>query len=150
MFLTANAFAVSLLKETAKISVGWMEWAVGFLPVGLVLFVSLPPLVYVNYPPGVTASEDVPAWADQELTKMGPISRGEVMMAGVAVLALGWWIFGGERLSPPRDATGPALIYFGGGYITRREFWMLGSVFGAIYLLLPPAAGVPYLLVIRP
>jgi len=281
MFLTANAanlFAVSLMKETAKISVGWTEWAVGFLPVGLVLFLSLPPLVYVIYPPGVKASEEVPKWADQELAKMGPITRREVMMAAIAVLALVLWIFGGERLNPPtvalialclmiltrlldwsdvladKDAwkvlvwfgtlltladglnkvgfltwfaagiacacaeipvmvtllifvaiffashymfasltahamallpaflaagaampgmpvrplalalcytlglmgvltpyaTGPAPIYFGSGYITRKEFWSLGSVFGAIYILLLLAVGVPYLLALWP
>lgn len=281
MFLTANAanlFAVSLMKETAKISIGWTEWTVGFLPVGLALFLSLPPLVYVIYPPGVKASEDVPKWADQELAKMGTITPKEVMMAGIAVLALGLWIFGGERLNPPTVAlialclmiltrlldwsdvladkeawkvlvwfgtlltladglnkvgflkwfaagiacacagipvmvtllifvaiffashymfasltahamallpaflaagaavpgmpvrplalalcytiglmgvltpyaTGPAPIYFGSGYITRKEFWSLGSVFGAIYLLLLLAVGVPYLLAVSP
>jgi L-tartrate/succinate antiporter len=47
-------------------------------------------------------------------------------------------------------ATGPAPIYFGSGYITRKEFWSLGSVFGAIYLLLLLAVGVPYLLALWP
>lgn len=281
MFLTANAanlFAVALMKETAKISVGWTEWAVGFLPVGLVLFISLPPLVYVIYPPGLKASEDVPRWARQELEKMGPITRREATMAAIAVLALALWIVGGERLAPPavalialclmiltglldwsdvlaaKDAwrvlvwfatlvtladgltkvgflrwfatgiacacagipvtmtlllfvaiffashymfasltahatallpaflaagaavpgmplrplalalcytvglmgvltpyaTGPAPIYFGSGYITRRAFWALGFVFGAIYLLSLLAVGVPYLLAVSP
>ncbi len=281
MFLTANAanlFAVSLLKETAGISVGWTEWAVGFLPVGLLLFIALPPLVYVIYPPGLKASEDVPEWAGQELAKMGTITRREVMMAAIAVLALVLWIFGGERLNPAtvalialclmiltrlldwsdvladKDAwrvlvwfatlvtladglnkvgflrwfaagiaracagipvtvtlllfvaiffashymfasltahatalfpvflaagaavpgmpvrplalalcytvglmgvltpyaTGPAPIYFGSGYITRKEFWILGAIFGAIYLLLLLVVGVPYLLAAMP
>jgi len=281
MFLTANAanlFAVSLMKETAGISVGWTEWAVGFLPVGLLLFIALPPLVYVIYPPGLKASEDVPEWAGQELAKMGTVTRREVMMAAIAVLALVLWIFGGERLNPPtvaliafclmiltrlldwsdvladKDAwrvlvwfatlvtladglnkvgflrwfaagiaracagipvtvtlllfvaiffashymfasltahatalfpvflaagaavpgmpvrplalalcytvglmgvltpyaTGPAPIYFGSGYITRNEFWILGAVFGAIYLLLLLVVGVPYLLAAMP
>jgi len=281
MFLTANAanlFAVSLMKETAGISVGWTEWAVGFLPVGLLLFIALPPLVYVIYPPGLKASEDVPEWAGQELAKMGTVTRREVMMAAIAVLALVLWIFGGERLNPPtvalialclmiltrlldwsdvladKDAwrvlvwfatlvtladglnkvgflrwfaagiaracagipvtvtlllfvaiffashymfasltahatalfpvflaagaavpgmpvrplalalcytvglmgvltpyaTGPAPIYFGSGYITRNEFWILGAVFGAIYLLLLLVVGVPFLLAAMP
>jgi L-tartrate/succinate antiporter len=46
-------------------------------------------------------------------------------------------------------ATGPAPIYFGSGYITRKEFWTLGSVFGAIYLLLLLGIGIPYLLAIK-
>ena len=32
-------------------------------------------------------------------------------------------------------ATGPAPIDFGSGYIVKKEFWLLGSLFAAIYLL---------------
>ncbi len=281
MFLTANAanlFAVSFMKETAKISIGWAEWAVGFLPVGLLLFVSFPALAYVIYPPRVKASRNVPRWAARELARMGPISGKELLMAAVALLGLLLWVFGGERLNAPtvalialclmiltrviewsdvlahKDAwrvllwfgtlltladglsrvgflrwfargtttvltdipvvvmmplfiaaffiahymfasltahatalfpvflatgmavpgmpvrplalalcytlglmgvltpyaTGPAPIYFGSGYITRKEFWTLGSIFGAIYLLALLAVGVPYLLRVSP
>jgi len=111
MFLTANAanlFAVSLLRETARISVGWTEWALGFLPVGLVLFVSLPALVYLVYRPGVKVSREVPIWAAGELRRMGPVSRREAVMAGIAVLALGLWVFGGRWLNP----TTAALVAF--------------------------------------
>ena len=31
-------------------------------------------------------------------------------------------------------ATGPAPVYFGSGYLSRREFWTLGLVFGLIFL----------------
>ena len=81
MFLTANAanlFAVSLMRETAGINVGWVEWFTGFLPVGVVLFLSLPVLVYLVYPPGLTISREVPVWARRELERMGPMSRREV------------------------------------------------------------------------
>ncbi len=122
MFLTANAanlVAASVLRETARISVGWTEWAVGFLPVGLVLFISRPLLVYLLYPPSVKTSEDVPTWADQELTKMGPITRREVVMATVAVAALGLWVFAGRWL----NATTVALIAFCLMILTRVIEW---------------------------
>jgi L-tartrate/succinate antiporter len=45
-------------------------------------------------------------------------------------------------------ATGPAPIFFGSGYIGRGAFWALGSVFGAIFLLVLLAVGVPYLLAV--
>lgn len=111
MFLTANAanlFAVSLMRETAGITVGWAEWFLGFLPVGVVLFLSLPVLVYLVYPPGLTISREVPVWARRELERMGPMSRREVLMAGIAVLALGLWIFAGRWLNP----TTAALVAF--------------------------------------
>jgi L-tartrate/succinate antiporter len=277
MFLTGNAanlFAVSVMKETAKINVSWTDWVIGFLPVGLALFIALPPLVFMIYRPDIKASENVPLWASQELAKMGTITRREVMMAAIAILALALWIFAGEWLNPATVAliafclmivtrlldwsdvlayqeawrvlvwmatlitladglnkvgflgwfaagiscacvgipvtltliifvalffaahymfasltahatalfpvflaagaavpgmpvrplaltlcyslglmgvltpyaTGPAPIYFGSGYISKQQFWILGSVFGATYLLLLLAVGVPYLL----
>jgi len=42
-------------------------------------------------------------------------------------------------------ATGSAPIYYGSGYITHREFWVLGLVFGAIFLGALLLLGVPYL-----
>lgn len=73
MFLTANAanlFAVSLIRDTTGTRIGWGEWAVGFFPVGLVLFLTLPALAYVIYPPSLKASPDVPEWARGQLTAM--------------------------------------------------------------------------------
>ena len=111
MFLTANAanlFAVTLMRDSARISVGWTAWALGFLPVGLVLFLSLPLVVYLVYPPGVKISREVPVWAAHQLRRMGPMSRREATMAAIAVLALGLWIFAGRWLNP----TTAALVAF--------------------------------------
>ena len=46
-------------------------------------------------------------------------------------------------------ATGPAPVYFGSGFIPRKDFWVLGFVFGLIYLTVLLGAGIPYL-VTRP
>jgi citrate:succinate antiporter/L-tartrate/succinate antiporter len=43
-------------------------------------------------------------------------------------------------------ATGPAPVYFGSGYIPRKDFWILGLVFGLIFLGTLLMIGVPYLL----
>jgi len=277
MFLTANAanlFAVSLIRDTTGTRIGWSEWAVGFFPVGLVLFLALPALAYVIYPPSLKASPDVPEWARGQLAALGTITRSELIMAAVTVLALGLWIFAGACLNATtvgfialalmfltkvlmwhealayKDAwnvlawfgtlvtladglnrvgfvswfadravaalsgvsitmmlplfvglffvahyffasltahatallpafliagaaipgmrvrplalalcyavglmgvltpyaTGPAPIYFGSGYISRKEFWTLGLVFGLLYLFVLLALGLPYLL----
>jgi L-tartrate/succinate antiporter len=42
-------------------------------------------------------------------------------------------------------ATGPGPIYYGSGYISRKDFWTLGLIFGAIYLAALLLIGVPYL-----
>jgi len=45
-------------------------------------------------------------------------------------------------------ATGPAPVYFGSGFIPRRDFWVLGLVFGLINLVALLGIGIPYLLIV--
>ena len=42
-------------------------------------------------------------------------------------------------------ATGPAPVYYGSGFVTRREFWTLGLVCGVIFVVVLLAVGYPYL-----
>ena len=124
MFLTANAanlFAVSLMRDSALISVGWTDWAIGFLPVGLVLFLSLPLVVYLVYPPSVKVSREVPVWAAHELRRMGPMSRREATMAGIAVLALALWIFAGRWLNPTTAALMAFCLMILTGVVSWRD-----------------------------
>jgi L-tartrate/succinate antiporter len=46
-------------------------------------------------------------------------------------------------------ATGPAPVYYGSGYVGRRDFWLLGLIFGAIFLVLLLGIGMPYLLALH-
>ena len=109
MFLTGlapNLLALSLVKTTAKIDISWTEWFMGMAPVGLLLFIFLPWIVYKIYPPELKSSPDVPIWAGEELKKMGRVSFKEILMALLALLALGLWIFGGDFI----NATTVALL----------------------------------------
>ena len=47
-------------------------------------------------------------------------------------------------------ATGPSPVYFGSGYVSRKHFWTLGLVFGAIFLVALLVIGVPWLSVVNP
>ena len=109
MFLTAlapNLLAVDILQKTSGVSVSWIEWFTALAPACAILFLACPLLVYVIYPPEVKESADAPRWAGQELSKMGSITRPELIMGGLAILALLLWIFGGMRF----DATTVALM----------------------------------------
>lgn len=44
-------------------------------------------------------------------------------------------------------ATGPSPVYFGSGFIPRKDFWVLGLTFGVIFLAALLIIGVPYLLI---
>ena len=103
MFVTAlapNLFAIELARKVAGVNLTWGEWLIGFLPVGVPLLLALPWLAYKIYPPEVRASSEVPRWAAEELARLGPVSLKELLMACLAVAALGFWIAGGNVLDP--------------------------------------------------
>ena len=109
MFLTAlapNLLAVELVRKTAKIEIEWLDWFVAFAPVGILLLAVLPLLIYWLYPPEVKEGAEVPAWAANELQKMGPLSQREITLAVLVVIALLLWIFGGDIM----EATTAALV----------------------------------------
>lgn len=97
MFVTAlapNLLALSLIEKTVNIEISWTTWLVGFLPVGAILLLSVPLIIYKIYPPQIKTSREVPAWARRELAKMGKLTGRELVMAALALLALTFWIFG--------------------------------------------------------
>jgi L-tartrate/succinate antiporter len=109
MFLTAlapNLLAVELVNKTAKVGLTWTQWFLAFAPVGIALLILIPLITYWIYPPEVKQGEEVPAWAAQELKKMGGFSNREMILAGLVVLALALWIFGGSFI----NATTAALV----------------------------------------
>jgi L-tartrate/succinate antiporter len=111
MFLTAlapNLLAQAMLKDIARVNVTWVEWFLGFLPVGLLLFGLAPLLVYWLYPPTLRASAEVPQWARAELERLGGIKRSEIVMALLVSAALALWIVGSRWVSP----TTAALLVF--------------------------------------
>jgi L-tartrate/succinate antiporter len=43
-------------------------------------------------------------------------------------------------------ATGPAPVFYGSGYVSRKEFWTLGLIFGLVFLAALLGIGIPYLM----
>ncbi|WP_300153999.1 anion permease [Solidesulfovibrio sp.] len=122
MFLTAlapNLLALSILQKTTNQTFAWMEWFTALAPACVPLFLLLPWLIYVIYPPEIKRSEDAPRWAGDELAKMGPLSAKELTMAGLAVFALVLWIFAPSIL----DATTVALLALSLMIITKVVTW---------------------------
>lgn len=121
MFITSlapNAAALTIVKNTTKIDVNWMQWFQGFLPIGIVLIALVPLLVYWLYPPEVKTSKEIPAWANDELTKLGKITRQELTMVGLVVLAIFLWITGSNDLIE--------LPYFGKNFINATTVVLVG------------------------
>lgn len=107
LFLTGlapNLLAVSVVEKTANIRLEWTQWFIAIAPVGIILFLAVPLLSYFIYPPTQKESADAPIWAGKELAAMGPISRKELTMAGLALFALVLWIFGGKAINSTTTA----------------------------------------------
>ncbi len=124
MFVTAlapNLLAIEIAKKTAGIQITWMDWLLGFLPVGAVLALAVPWLVYWIYPPEVRRSAEVPAWAARELATMGRVTRREWTMALLVTLALGLWIFGGRVIDPTTVALAAIGLMLIGGVISWED-----------------------------
>jgi L-tartrate/succinate antiporter len=122
MFLTAlapNLLAAELVRKTVQVDLSWMQWFLAFAPVGIVLLLLVPWLAYILYPPEVKEGSEVPAWAAQELHKMGPLTRREILLAILVLLALSLWIFADDFL----NATTAALVVISLMLLTKVVTW---------------------------
>ncbi|WP_243546814.1 anion permease [Pseudodesulfovibrio tunisiensis] len=97
--LAPNLLALTMVQDVAGVNVTWMEWFRGFLPVGAVLFLSTPFMVYCIYPPTQRHSPEAPAWAGAELDALGCVTPRELLMMGLILFALAMWMFGGAIMS---------------------------------------------------
>ncbi len=94
MFITAmapNSLIVALAAQTAGVNISWGTWALAALLPGLLCLLVAPYLIHKIYPPEITHTPEAKELARSELSKMGPMSRSEKIVAGVFVLALVLW-----------------------------------------------------------
>jgi L-tartrate/succinate antiporter len=104
--VSPNQVSTEQFNKTAKVSLSWTQWFVAFAPIGIALLILVPLVTYWIYPPEVKAGDEVPKWAGEELGKMGGLSRREIILGALVLLALGLWIFGGNWI----NATTVALV----------------------------------------
>jgi L-tartrate/succinate antiporter len=122
MFLTSfapNVLATEIGRKITGVQVSWGTWAMGSLPVCLLLFIATPLLCYFLYPPVIKHSTEVAEWAGKELQRMGAISRREVTMAVLALAALAAWISASRWIS----ATSVALVVISLMLLTKVITW---------------------------
>jgi L-tartrate/succinate antiporter len=95
MFITAlapNTLAVAVIRQTANASVSWLDWFIGFAPVGITLLAVTPWLIYKVYPPDIRIAPEAPRWATQQLDSMGAMSHRERTLLVLVTFALAMWI----------------------------------------------------------
>ncbi|KAG6542959.1 hypothetical protein Mapa_015651 [Marchantia paleacea] len=98
MFLTAmaaNPLSVNLAAGAIGQTIGWTDWAVAAVVPGFISLLVVPLLLYIIYPPEIKSSPDAPRLARENLAKMGPMAKNEIIMAATLFVTVGLWIFGG-------------------------------------------------------
>lgn len=132
LFLTAlapNLLAVDLMRKIGHADITWLHWFLAFAPAGIPLLLALPLLVYVLYPPVVKQSARAPAWAREELVKLGPLSVHELSVAALALAAILLWIFGSSFINATTVALAVVSVLLLSGIVSwddvvsNREAW---------------------------
>lgn len=122
LFLTAGSFnllAVGFVQKLTGTEFRWLDWFKVAAPAMLPLLILVPVLAYWLYPPEIKRSPEVTKWAEAELQKAGRLSRHELILLGIVVLALVLWIGGGAYV----EATAVALIAVSLLLLTRVLTW---------------------------
>ncbi|WP_066017055.1 DASS family sodium-coupled anion symporter [Endozoicomonas atrinae] len=96
MFLTAMAGnpLVVKLAGTQGIELSWAMWALGALLPGIVCLILMPLCLYRITPPELKETPMAVKVAQDELHRLGPLTRDEWIMAGTFLTLLVLWIFG--------------------------------------------------------
>jgi len=122
MFMTGlapNVLAIEVVKKTVNVELEWVPWFIAFIPAGLILLAIVPLLAYKLYPPEVKEGSEVSQWAASELTKMGGLTKNEMLLLVYVVIALLLWVFGGDVM----NATTAALVVIALMLITSVIKW---------------------------
>jgi anion transporter len=140
--LATNVLAKSLVEDAGIVTPTWSQWFLYFLPVGLLLILSVPLITYFVYPPTIKISTNIPLWARNELKKMGGTSREEIIMTILAGLALLLWILGSFLgIHPTVSALGVLClmvlfkIITWNDILTNKAAWNVFIWFGAMVTL---------------
>jgi L-tartrate/succinate antiporter len=107
MFITAlapNTLAISVMRQTAGVTVSWVDWFIGFAPVGFLLLAIVPFVIYKLYPPEIKKAPEAPRWAADQLRAMGPMSRREWTLLVLVCCALSLWIGAIHYIEPALTA----------------------------------------------
>ena len=107
MFVTAlapNVLAADLALRTIHVRLSWTDWFRGFAPTGFLLLAIVPALLYKIYPPETREAPEAPRWAAAELHSMGAVTRKELTLLALVLLALILWIGGAKYIDPTMAA----------------------------------------------
>jgi DASS family divalent anion:Na+ symporter len=92
--MTANPLIVSFAAKTANVTLTWGSWALAAVVPGVASLIIIPYFLYKFFPPEIKHTPMAKEIAKAELSKMGPMSNAEKVVAGVFIGALLLWATG--------------------------------------------------------
>ena len=144
MFITAlapNALAISIIQQTVQVQISWVDWFIGFAPVGFTLLALTPLVLYMIYPPGIRTASAVPRWAADQLRLMGPMTRQEMTLFALIAGALALWIGATAYIDPALTAVLIVLLMVVAGVVSwddvigQKQAWNVLIWFGTLVTL---------------
>ncbi len=117
-----NVLAISILKETTGLSIGFFEWMVAVVPISLVMMVAGYFYILMCYKKDeikdVTPAKKA---LEKKIEEMGEISLREKMVGLIMILTVLAWMFLGETLELANIAIVAAVLLFVFGLMTWKD-----------------------------
>ena len=95
MFLTgmaANPLIAEFARKLAHVDLTWGRWALAASVPGLCSFALIPWLLHQLHPPEIKDTEHARLLARARLREMGPLSRQQILLAGIMLVVVAGWI----------------------------------------------------------
>ena len=93
-FLTgqaSNLIIAKLAKETTGVDLSYANWFAAAIVPSLLSLIAVPFLIYKFFPPEIKETPEAPKFADDELRKIGKLTRPEITMLAVLVAVVFLW-----------------------------------------------------------
>ena len=122
LFMTAcapNFLAIDFIRKIAHVEITYKQWFMAAAPFAIPLLLLLPVIGYLVYPPELKKSPEIPTWARQQLIEMGGLSRNEIILGVLVLIAIVLWIFAGDYV----DAAVVAFMVISALLILRVLTW---------------------------
>ncbi|MFC0140406.1 anion permease [Erwinia mallotivora] len=135
MFVTGaapNVLGLEFASKVAGVHISWLHWFLAFLPVGIILLVVSPALVWLLYKPGITQSTEVAAWAAEELKSLGRLTHKEITLIGLVLLSLALWVLGGKLISATAVALLAVALMLALRVVPRKEITRYSSAWNTL------------------
>lgn len=104
--------ALELLHEAYGRSISFADWALAAAPIAVTLSGVAYVILSRFFRPEIDDVTPARLVLEQEMQRIGPISKNELLVGLVAFITIGFWIFGGHKMGLPMISLAAAVTVF--------------------------------------